>query len=474
MRSTHRAALMLGVVLPFGSQAEIFQDSRGNTWEISGFVKLEATRSAQAPKRIPEAASLYQYDERNAFIKPPANPELGNRSSSLALQQLSLGYKHETEGAVTFEARSSYRWRSTAALGEWFTESDVSYRSGKGLSDRDWFEKFIGVSRPDLGFIRYGTQLSRTWARSDSFSYPIGLANQWAGSGAGFSVMPEALRLTSKAFEDGIGKLTVEVSLGRDRLNTDNVNQNRTTQSGIAYQPGPTEPRLVELFLQYSRERHLIEFTLQNVTGARQSSFGKAPLVGWIGDPDQVSIGGTSVPRRAGRPGQSAAILQGNYWPNPQNMLTYGARHNRWSGSAVSCAYDGVQCLFGLDPGFNYGDSNSDYTGYRVSNTDLMLGWSHYRGLFTYTAGGVYYGRASSSNPIQWGQSNSGLSLNFGLYRKLPELHKGASVYGGIGWSRVSRLGPAPVSMPANQFLGFNSHYDRSGSAATVGFNLVF
>ncbi|MFM7569797.1 MAG: hypothetical protein ACKO8O_14020 [Betaproteobacteria bacterium] len=474
MRSTRRAALVLGVVLPFGSQAEIFQDSRGNTWEISGFVKVEATRSAQAPKQIPEAASLYQYDERNAFIKPPANPVLGNRSSSLALQQLSLGYKHETEGAVTFEARSSYRWRSTAALGEWFTESDVSYRRGKGLSDRDWFEKFIGVSRPDLGFVRYGTQLSRTWARSDSFSYPIGLANQWAGSGAGFSVVPEALRLTSKPFEDGIGKLTFEVTVGRDRLNTDDINQNRMTQSGIAYQPGATEPRLVELFLQYSRERHLIEFTLQNVAGARQSSFGKAPLVGWIGDPDQVSIGGTAVPRRAGRPGQSAAILQGNYWPNPQNMLTYGARHNRWSGSAASCAYDGVKCLFGIDPGFNYGNSSSDYTGYRVSNYDLMLGWSHYRGLFTYTAGGVYYGRGSSDNPIEWGQSNSGLSLNFGLYRKLPELHKGASVYGGIGWSRVSRLGPAPVSMPANQFLGFNSHYDRSGSAATVGFNLVF
>ena len=212
------------------------------------------------------------------------------------------------------------------------------------------------------------------------------------------------------------------------------------------------------------------------MTGARQTSFGKAPLVGWIGDPDAMSVGGAWLPRRAGKPGQSAAVLQGNYWPNPQNMLTYGARHNRWTGSAASCAYDTVQrvCLFGLDPGFNYGDLNSDYTGYRASNYDLMLGWSHYRGLYTYTAGGVYYGRASSANPIEWGQSNTALSLNLGIYRKLPEVHKGASVYGGIGWSRVSRLGPAPVSMPDNLFLGFNSHYDRSGSAATVGFNLVF
>ena len=168
--------------------------------------------------------------------------------------------------------------------------------------------------------------------------------------------------------------------------------------------------------------------------------------------------------------------MQGNYWPNPQNMLTYGARHNRWSGSAASCNYDSTQklCLFGMDPGFNYSDAVTDYTGYRASNYDAMLGWSHYRGLFTYTIGGVYYGRASSANPIEWGQSNTGLSINLGVYRKLPEVHKGASVYTGIGWSRVSRLGPAPVSMPDNLFLGFNSHYDRSGSAATLGFNLVF
>jgi hypothetical protein len=473
MRISCRAALTLGVVLPLFAQAETFQDSKGNTWEISGFVKVEATRASASPKLISNDASLYKFDQRNAFLPAPSNPSFASRSSSLALQQLSLGYRHETEGAVTYEARASYRWRSTAAIGEWFSASDVSYRSGTGFNDRDWFERFVGVSRPDLGFVRYGTQLSRTWARSDSFSYPIGLANQWAGTGAGFSVMPEALRLTSRPIEDGIGKLTAEVSLGRDRLNTDSVQQNRLTSNGTAFNPGPTEPRLIELFLQYSRERHLIEFTLQTVSGARQSSFGKAPLAGWIGDTDTIAPS-NAIPRRAGKPSQSAAIVQGNYWPNPQNMLTYGARHNRWSGSAASCNYDGKQCLFGMDPGFNYGDAVTDYTGFRASNYDAMLGWSHYRGLFTYTIGGVYYGRASSANPIEWGQSNTGLSINLGVYRKLPEVHKGASVYTGIGWSRVSRLGPAPVSMPDNLFLGFNSHYDRSGSAATLGFNLVF
>ena len=169
-------------------------------------------------------------------------------------------------------------------------------------------------------------------------------------------------------------------------------------------------------------------------------------------------------------------MLQGNYWPQPQNMITYGVRHNRWSGSAANCNYDAALgvCLFGMDPGFNYGDSATDYTGFRGSSYDAMLGWSHYRGLYTYTAGFVYFGRASSDNPIEWGQSNSGISVNLGVYRKLPEVYKGASIYAGLGWSRLNRLGPAPLSMPDNLFLGFNSLYDRSGGALTLGMNLNF
>lgn len=455
--------------------AETFRDDRGTLWELSGFMKLEATRSTVRPQRVPDSESLYLFDARNAFRTPPARPEAGNRSSSLALQQLSMGVSHETDSAVTYEARATYRWRSDASPGDWLRTPDIDYRSGSGLSGTDWYEKLVGVSRPDLGNLRYGTQLSRAWARSDSFSFPIGLSSQWSGSGAGFGILPEALRLTSRTFEDGVGKLTAELTLARDRLNTRLVNQSRQTASGEPFSPGPTEPTLLELFLQYSRPGHLVEFTLQTSRGARQTSFGKAPLTGWIGDPDTIAPLNIE-PRRAGRPSQSMVMLQGNYWPRPQNMLTYGVRYNRWSGSAASCNYDASQgeCLFGMDPGFNYGDAATHYAGFKASTVDLMLGVSHYAGLYTYTAGLAWFGRASSDNPIEWGQSNSALSANLGIYRKLPEIHKGASVYGGLGWSHFSRTGPAPVSMPDNLFLGVNPLYDRSGAALTVGLNFVF
>lgn len=453
--------------------AETFRDDRGTLWEISGFMKLEATRAGVAPRRVPPGDSLYLFDARNAFTTPPSAPLVERRSSTLSLQQLTLGVSHETDSAVTYEARATYRWRAEADPGQWFRTPDIDYRFGGGLSGTDWYEKLIGVSRPDLGHLRYGTQLSRSWARSDSFSFPIGLSNQWAGSGAGLGILPEAIRLTSRTFEDGVGKLTAEVTLARDRLNTRLVDQSRQTANGTSFSPEPAEPLLLELFLQYSRPGHLVEFTMQSSRGARQASFGKAPLAGWIGDPDTIAPLNIE-PRRAGRPSQGVAMLQGNYWPRPQNMLTYGVRYNRWSGSAASCNYDGVECLFGMDPGFNYGDPATHYAGFRASTVDLMLGVSHYVGLYTFTAGLTHFGRASSDNPIEWGQRNSALSANLGAYRKLPEIHKGASVYGGLGWSRFGRIGPAPLSMPDNLFLGVNPLYDRSGAAVTVGVNLVF
>jgi hypothetical protein len=468
----NRYALAIACLACSAAQAETFQDSLGNTWELSGFMKLEGTQALRAPRIVPDDSSKYkQGDWRNAFNAAPIDAPSGSRSSSLALQQISAGVSHETDGAVTLVARASYRWRSTGSPSRWFKTPDVDYRQGSGLDGTDFFEKFVGIGRPDLGTLRYGTQLSRSWARSDSFSYPVGLSGQWANSGAGFGLMPEALRLTSRAFEDGQGKLTAELSFGRNELNTALVSRTPS--------PGPTEPRLVELFLQYSRDKHLIEFTLQSASGARQTSFGKSALLGWIGDPD--SLANSTRPRQAGKPSQSVAMLQGNHWPNPENMLTYGIRHNQWSGSAINCNYGPIPpsfstqgCVYGIDAGFNYGNTALNYAGYRAASTDAMVGWSHYRGLFTYTAALMYFGRASSENPIEWGQSNSGLSANLGVYRKLPEVHQGASVYAGVGFSRVSRLGPAPLSAPDNQFLGFNSLYDRSGGSATIGTNWVF
>ena len=142
------------------------------------------------------------------------------------------------------EAKVTYRWRSARAF-DFFKSPDVDYTNGGGLGGLDFTEKLVGINRPDLGALRVGTQLSRSWSRSDSFSYPVGLSSQWADSGAGFGVLPEAVRLTSPIFEDGTGKLSAELTLARNGLNTQNVDQS-LVQRGSS----PTRPDLKELFFQ--------------------------------------------------------------------------------------------------------------------------------------------------------------------------------------------------------------------------------
>lgn len=460
MKRTKLICLPLFVSVASAVNAASFEVASGSKLEISGFTKHEWSRSF-SPIHVPtNEQSKYTYDNRNALTKPSVTsvPQ-ASRNSELSIQQLSLGATHETAGAVSVEARMTYRWRSSEAF-KVFDVADQDYIAGNGtIWKSDLTEKFLGVSRPDLGSLKFGTLLSRSWSRSDAFSFPVGLSGAWADSGAGFAILPTAIRLTSPIWEDGSGKLTAEATLATNNKNS-------------AYSSSATTPKAVELFLQFSNSKNLIELSMQSASGAKQTSFGKAALVGWIGDPDSIA----GVPRNSGKPSQSVVTLQGNHWPNPQNMLTWGVRRSQWSGSAASCTYsqtDGY-CLFGIDPGFNYGPENTNYVGYRARTMDTMLAWSHYRGLYTYTLGGIYFGSASSDNPTEWGQSNSALHLNLGISRLVPEVHKGLRVSAGTSFTRFDNTGPAPLSMPNNNFLGVNPLYKKHGHGATVGLTWAF
>jgi hypothetical protein len=476
MRKINRPALVLVLSGPAAVLAASFDGPDGHKFEITGFTKHELSRSAEGARIVPDNLSNYTFDARNAQSKPPVDQtRRAGRNSELSMQQLTLGWSHESAGAVGLEAKLTYRWRGDE-VARFFKAPDVDFRpSGGSLLSQDFTERFVGISRPDLGALKLGTQLSRSWSRSDAFSFPIGLSGVWADSGAGFGIFPTAVRLSSPAFEDGSGKLSVELTAATHQRNTRMVDQDRRDALNRPFSPNPTVPSALELFLQYSNAKNLIELTLQSARGAKQSAFGKSALVGWIGDPDTLPLD-ASTPRRARAPSQSVVVLQGNHWPNPQNMFTWGLRRSQWSGSAASCNYSAAlsTCLFGMDPGFNYGPTSTAYQGYQASAYDGMLGWSHYRGLYTYTVGGVYFPRASSKNPQEWGQSNSALHLNVGVARKVPEIDKGLTVTAGVARSQFQKIGPAPVSMPNNNFLGVNPLYDRVGHSATVGMTWTF
>ena len=87
------------------------------------------------------------------------------------------------------EAKLTYRVRGDGFTANQILDNpDVNYRSGNDFLKRDWYERLVGVYRPDLGSIHYGTQLSRSWSRSNDFSWRVGMSGVWADSGAGHGV----------------------------------------------------------------------------------------------------------------------------------------------------------------------------------------------------------------------------------------------------------------------------------------------
>ena len=81
-----------------------------------------------------------------------------------------------------------------------------------------------------------------------------------------------------------------------------------------------------------------------------------------------------------------------------------------------------------------------------MTNWDAFGGMIRKDGLLTYSVGGTYFGKASTDNPIEWGQGNRGLSLSFGVGRLLPEisnkLNAGFGVSVGMYEHRVARRQP--------------------------------
>ena len=352
-------------------------------------------------------------------------------------------------------------------------EGVLTKRIRNGSNDivgQNWFEKFVAVSYPSLGKLSVGTQLARAWSRQDGFSYPIGLSTAWSETGAGFGLFPDAVRFTSRMFYTAYGKFTLETTYATNHAYDQYTGPELTG-------PAPT-PRMLELFAQFSNHNNLIEFTYETSHGAGQSSWGKAPFMGASNLP-ALTVNGKSyydsVPR------QSVAILEGDHWFTPQWMLTWGLRHSYWSGESVSyCGYDAVHgyCLY-PSGGFNYAAATaggvSYKPGYSASTNDFLLGMSHYRGLWTYTAGMAYLGRARTDNPTPWGQGNWAMIGNLGVYRKLPEIHRNLSAYAGVGYVQFGHLGAPPLSMTSvSQFGGVNSWVSHHGESLTLGALLTF
>lgn len=420
-------------------------------FQITGFAKDEYSVCDNCSKGLVNPSP---YDPRGVLSQAPDPPlnqggESGTKAHNLGLAMLSTAFLHEFDNAIRIEARATARERNNAA--------DIY---GNYLIDL-----YAGVTHPHYGTVQVGKFATRSWSRADSFAYPIGLSVPWAESGAGYGIVPDAVRYQTREYELDTGKLRLEATWGwakkRPPLNP------TSTVSG----EGPPSPHMLELFAQYSNEKNLVELIFQQSTGGIQSSFAKGAFYGAQGNTNAPMPG---VAYR--EPEEDVAILQGNYWYNEHWRLAYGLKRSEWSGQQQQCDYGPVSPIasacFWDQAGFNYA---SDGRIHHAIEWDAMLGIAYTRALWTYTLGGVQMNKAYVRQPTEWGQSNTATFVNLGAYRKLPELSKHLEVYGGLGRVMYGRQGPAPLSMPSNTADGgVDPRVSISGNTITLGANFIF
>jgi hypothetical protein len=437
-------AVAVGLLCAGAVQAEQF-----GPVEIIGFLKNEYSLCDNCSSGL---VNKSKYDPRGVLNPPDPMVNQGGDSEetgrNLFLAQLTLGVAHEFDNAVKLEAKTSGRMRNSDA----------------DIYDNWMTDLYAGISHPTYGSFQIGKMTSRSWTRSDSFAYPLGLSSPWAESGAGYGIFPEAVRYATPEYETRFGKIRFEGSYAQA--------DERKPLNPQSLVEGPPDPSLYEIFIQFSNEKNLVEIIYQDSDGGRQSSFSKGAFYGAQGNTNGL----VSSPLYED-PSENVLIIQGTHWFNPTWKLSYGIKRSEWSGQAQQCDFGPVsvvenQCFWD-QPGFNYSDEIDAV--YDATSYDLMLGGGYTKDKWTFTLGGVYLDKASTDNPVEWGQDNHAVFLNLGVYRKMPEIYRNVEFYAGLGRVMFDRQGPAPLSMPSNvAFGGVDPRVSESGNFFTLGANFLF
>lgn len=421
-----------------------------NVW---AFLKAEAYRNTNQSAGLTNCG--YTNDPRGMFgtyCQPGASKTAS--PTPLELGEVSAGLSHEFDSAWKIDSRLSYRLRNGYA----------------DIVGQPMIEGNVAVSHPVYGEVRAGTMLSRSWSRSDSFSYPLGMSSPWSESGAGYSLFQQAIRYSAPMLEfDGGRKLQLEATYA-----TNNVRYAQSAPT-VTFNQAPPKPKLWEFFAQYADSANLVEYIFQTSRGGQQSSWAKGPFVADVGNADGLGLG---TPPTAGAytvPTENVHILQGDHYFNPSWRGTFGIRRNDWSGTAYQCDFvTGTGCYF--PSGFNNGaPGTADNVAHAAWSVDFMGGISNFRGLWTYTAGFVRLNKAYTSTPVEYGQSNTATFVNLGINRRVPEVYKTLNVYSDLGYVRFGSLGPAPLSMPSElAFFGVDPRSHSSAVLFTLGAGLTF
>jgi len=307
------------------------------------------------------------------------------------------------------------------------------------------YEENVALSHEDYGSVRVGKMVTRGWSVADyPYGTMVGLAYEWAQSGAGYGLLTKAVRYTSRTFDVFKGDLVLEATY--DRGNT---------------QFRAHKPRFLEFYGQYHREGLVLDLIVQDTRNGNPQAWAQGPFTGLTPFPsDDATVGGA---------GQGMAMLMGRYDIDAHWQVSGGLRSNRWSGADAVITVPGPPAqwnsMFNVD--WNGTRDGVPNPGYEATSTDGFAAVHYKWNSWSAWLAGEILGKASTNNPSERGQSNW---ANFNTVGMQYDFGHGLTAYGGLGMVYYGRLGLSPMSMPSNSaFTGGDSRVSRNGNWALLG-----
>ena len=162
---------------------------------LNGFVKLEATRSSN---QCSDCQRFPTEDKQRIWADELVpGKAYSTQNNSVSLMQPWLGANFDLGQGFKLSGLLSQRWRDG--------KPDV-----QGIS---WFEKNAAISHEEWGSVRIGAMTTRAWSVADyPYGTDIGIAYPWASSGAGYGLMTNAIRYTSRPYDLMSGDLVLEAT----------------------------------------------------------------------------------------------------------------------------------------------------------------------------------------------------------------------------------------------------------------------
>lgn len=420
-RGMLRASFLLCASLALSGAAQAFD---AGPFSLTGFVKAEVGRGSN----ICDNCQREPGEDRQRFWADPLayGRHYGTETTHTVLFQPYLGAKFDLPRG----------WKLQGMLSQRFRDGNADF---PGFL----YEASVSLQHEDYGTLQAGKFVSRTWAFADyPYASDIGLSPAFSDSGAGYGLLTNAVRYTSRTIDFAEGDLVLEFTWDR---------------GDTAFKIH--KPRLFEYWVHYGRDRLRLDAMIQDSRNGRPTAFSHGPFSALTADAaDDPKLGESS---------QGVVLLLAKYQYTPSLEFSGGVRFNRWSGAyAVQTSGNLWNAMFNVDWGGVDANGNPN-PGYPARSRDVMVGVRYQFDRWTASAGLAYLGKASTANPSERGQSNSALFESAGLKY---DVGRGLQLYGSINAVHYDHKGLAPLSMPSHSaFSNVDSRIADQGNWLILG-----